>query len=254
MSQTTDQARGRSTASPGRKTARTPRGGSSLSPSVPAPPKRRRPALTALAVLLIVGGAALAGLLAVRMDSREPVMVISRDVSGGQLITRDMVESRNVSGDGLKTIPWDQRNSFIGKVYARQTIYSGELLRADLLRTSPPLAVDQAQVGVPLTSGKYPPGLRSGDAVRLVQIGDAQNPSQALCTGLVIEVGKAKSSGFGSDAKAAVATVVVPQGVADQVVGATGSDSLGIALIGRGVSIGDAQITDLSGGLSGGRR
>ena len=96
-----------------------------------------------------------------------------------------MLESRNVSGDGLETIPRDQRNSFIGKLYARQTIYPGQLLQTDLLRTSPPLAVDQAQVGVPLTSGKYPPGLRSGDAVRLVRIGDSQNPSQALCTGLV---------------------------------------------------------------------
>src|SRR4051812_46889057 len=101
MSQTTDQTRGRSTAAPSRKTARTPRGGSPLRSSVPSPPKRRRPALTALAVLLIVGGAALAGLLAVRMDSREPVMVVSRDVPGGTLITQDMVQSRNVSGDGL---------------------------------------------------------------------------------------------------------------------------------------------------------
>ena len=70
--------------------------------------------------------------------------------------------------------------------YARQTIYTGQLLQADLLRTSPPLEVDQAQVGVPLTSGKYPPGLRSGDAVRLVRIGDSQNPSEALATGLVL--------------------------------------------------------------------
>ena len=64
MSQTTDQARGKSgVPAPGRKarSARTPRGGSAPRASVPSPPKRRRPALTALAVLLIVGGAALAG-------------------------------------------------------------------------------------------------------------------------------------------------------------------------------------------------
>ncbi len=39
-----------------------------------------------------------------------------------------------------------------------------------------------------------------------------------------------------------MATVVVPQGVVDQVVGATGSDQLGIALIDRGVSVDDADI------------
>jgi hypothetical protein len=249
MSQTTDHTRGRNAASvPGRKTrsARTPRGASTLRPSVPAPPRRRRPALTALAVLLIVGGAALAGLLAVRMDTREPVLVVSRQIPVGTRITRDMLESRNVSGDGVKYIPTDQADKIL-KLYARTTIYPGQLLDADLLRTSPPLADDQAQVGVPLTSGKYPPDLRSGDAVRLLRIGDNQSPSQALCTGLVLEVTKSKSSGFGSDAKAPVATIVVPQDVADQVVGATGTDALGIALIGRGVSIDDAQIDTLGG-------
>jgi hypothetical protein len=254
MSQTTDQARGRSTSVPGKKSrpARSS-AGSTLRSSVPSPPKRRRPALTALAVLLIVGGAALAGLLAVRMDSRAPVLVISRDVNVGEKISANMLESRNVSGDGLGAIPTDQADQLIGKTYARETLYEGQLLQAKLLRKDPPLEADQAQVGVPLTSGRYPPGLRSGDAVRLVRIGDAQSPDQALCTGLVIEITQGKSSGFGSDAKASVATVIVPQSVADQVVGATGTDSLGIALVGRGVSIGDADITDLST-LSGGRR
>ncbi len=181
------------------------------------------------------------------MDSREPVLVVSRQVNAGELITAEMLESRNVSGEGLGTIPRGQADEIVDKLYARQTIYPGQLLQTDLLRSSPPLEVDQAQVGVPLTSGKYPPGLRSGDAVRLVRIGDAQNPSQALATGLVLEVSKGKSSGFGSDARSSVATIVVPQGVVDEVVGATGTDELGIALIGRGVSIGDASIDDLLG-------
>jgi hypothetical protein len=252
MSQTTDQ--GRKSAASGQapkagktRASRTPRGGSGLRPAEPSPPKRRRPALTALAVLLIVGGAALAGLLAVRMDSREPVLVVSQQVDAGELITADMLESRNVSGEGLGTIPRDQADEIVDKLYARQTIYPGQLLQTDLLRSTPPLEADQAQVGIPLTSGKYPPGLRSGDAVRLVRIGDAQNPSQALATGLVLEVTKGKSSGFGSDARSSVAAIVVPEGVVDEIVGATGTDELGIALLARGISIGDAQIDDLLG-------
>lgn len=243
MSQSNDQARDRASGSPFSK--RKPRSSGASFTAPPSPPKRRRPALTALAVLLIVGGAALAGLLAVRMDSREPVLVVDADVSTGQLITAKMLKSTNVSGDGLQVISYDQRDQVAGKLYARQTIYKGQLLQKSLLRKNPPLAVEQAQVGVPLTSGKYPPGLRSGDAVRLVRIGDSQAPSQALCTGLVLEVTQSKSSGFGSDAKASVATIVVPQDVVDQVVGATGGDNLGIALIARGVAIDDAQITNL---------
>ncbi len=252
MSQTTDQARGKSSVPvPGRKSrsARTPRGGSTLRTSVPSPPRRRRPALTALAVLLIVGGAALAGLLAVRMDSREPVVVVAQQINVGEQITEDKLQPAQRLRRRAARDRWDQRKQIIGKSYARETIRPGQLLQADLLRTDPPLELDQAQVGVPLTSGKFPSSLRSGDAVRLVRIGDTQRPSAALCTGLVIEVDRAaKSSGFGSDAKASVATVIVPQSVADEVVGATGTDELGAALIGRGVSIEDADIQDLSGG------
>jgi hypothetical protein len=247
MSQTTDQARGRANgSSPGKKPGRIRPGGSGpLTSSVPSPPRRRRPALTALAVLLIVGGAALAGLLAVRMDTREPVIVVNAQVPVGAKITEAMLASTNVSGDGLTTIPFDQRKQILG-TYARQTIYAGQLLQANLLRKNPPLEVDQAQVGVPLSSGKYPPGLRSGDAVRLVRIGDAQAPSQALSTGLVLEVKTSKSSGFGSEATTAVATILVPQGVVDDIVGATGGDNLGIALIGRGIGVDDADIKELT--------
>jgi hypothetical protein len=262
MSQTTDHARGRadgSTPKPGgqnstQKTTRkatrktTPPAGSAHRSGVPSPPKRRRPALTALAVLLIVGGAALAGLLAIRMDSREPVLVVNSKISVGEQITAEKLSSTNVSGDGLTVIPVDQADQVVDTLYARQTLYPGQPLQPELLRTSPPLEDDQAQVGVPLTSGKFPPGLRSGDAVRLVRIGDAQSPSQALCTGLVLEVSKSGSGGFGSDAKSSVATVVVPQSVADQVVGATGTDELGIALIDRGIGVDDADISDLSQG------
>jgi hypothetical protein len=247
MSQTTDQARGRTVGSSRGKKGNAPAAGSFRS-DVPSPPRRRRPALTALAVLLIVGGAALAGLLAVRMDTREPVLVAGTDISTGQKITAKMLRQTNVSGDGLNSISVDQVDQIDGKLYARQTIYKGQLLQNNLLRKDPPLEADQAQVGVPLSSGKYPPDLRAGDAVRLVRIGDTQRPSQALATGLVIKLTKGNSGGFGSDSKSSVATIIVPQSVSDQIVGATGTDSLALALTGRGVSVDDAEVTDLSGG------
>jgi hypothetical protein len=253
MSQTTGQTSGQTSNGRGRGGARAARPGRSSGParpSVPAPPRRRRPALTALAVLLIVGGAALAGLLAVRLDSREPVLVVSQQISTGEKVTGAMLAYKNVSGDGLDVITRDQAKDIVGKFYARQTLYKGQLLSVSQLRKNPPLEQDQAQVGVPLNSGKFPPDLRSGDAVRLTRIGDASNPSTALCTGLVLEVKQAKSGGFGSDAKASVAEILIPQSVTDLVVGATGTDDLGIAIIDRGVSLGDQDIEALAPGRS----
>jgi hypothetical protein len=251
MTQTTEQPRSR-TGSKADNRARSAFGRKGTAgaqrPGVPAPPKRRRPALTALAVLLIVGGAALAGLLAVRMDSREPVLVVNQQIDVGEQITLEMLSSTNVSGDGLSAIPVDQADQIAGKLYARQTIYEGQLLQTELLRKTPPLEGDQAQVGVPLSSGKFPPGLRSGDAVRLVRIGDSQNASEALATGLVLEVAKTEAGAFGSSQKTSVATILVPAGVADEIVSATGTEELGMALTARGVGVDEAEIQDLSGG------
>jgi hypothetical protein len=50
------------------------------------PPRRRRPGFAALAVLLVVGAAAAAGLLAVRLDARQPVLVARHDIAVGQQI------------------------------------------------------------------------------------------------------------------------------------------------------------------------
>lgn len=63
----------------------------------PTPPHRRRPALAALAVILIVGGAAIAGLLAMRLDSRTPVLVLNQDVAVGTKITSSMFTSSDVA-------------------------------------------------------------------------------------------------------------------------------------------------------------
>ena len=47
-----------------------------------------------------------------------------------------MLESRNVSGDDLGAIPADQKSKVLN-YYARQTIYPGQLLQTNLLRTEP---------------------------------------------------------------------------------------------------------------------
>ena len=120
----------------------------------------------------------------------------------------------------------------------------------DVLRKDPPLEDDQAQVGVPLTSGKYPPDLRSGDAVRLTRIGDASNPSAPLATGLVLKITTSKAGSFGSDSKSSVAEILIPKSVADLVVGATGTDDLGIVIVDRGVALGDEDIEALVPGRS----
>ncbi len=200
--------------------------------------------MAALAVLLIVGGAALSGLLALRLDSRDPVIVVNQEVPVGSKITTDMLSTTNVASDQLLLVPEDQVDSVIG-TYARTSLSKGQLLDTSMLTTRTPFDSDQIQVGVPLTAGQVPPGLRTGDEVRLVRIGDGSNPVKALAVGLILQTAAGEESGSFNSGSGSSAIVLVPSDAADAVVDAAGSEVLGMALIKRGVSVDEAALTTL---------
>ncbi|MBM9462878.1 hypothetical protein JL108_05405 [Aeromicrobium sp. YIM 150415] len=204
----------------------------------PAPPKRRRPAIAVIGVLLIVGGAALAGLLALRMDSRDPVVVLSTDVPAGTQITNDMLAQTNVASDSSLLVPAGQVDEIIG-TYAKTALSEGQLLDTTMLVQSSPFTGDVAQVGVTLSPGRVPAGLRSGDLVRVARLGDGQSPVRPLATAIVLQTSSDDGGGgglAGGGEAGATASLLVPGGAADAVVDAAGNDVLGLSLIERGLS------------------
>ncbi len=212
----------------------------------PSPPRRRRPAIAAIAVLLIVGGAALAGLLALRLDSRVPVLVVTQDVPAGTEITTDVLGTTRVASEGLDLIPESDARSVLG-TYASSALSAGQLLDTKLLTTAEPIGADQVRVGVPLQSGQVPPGLRSGDEVRIVRLGDGTNPVRPLAVGLYLESDSVESGGLSGGATSSTATLLVPASAADEIIDAAGNEVLGMALIRRGVPLDEAKLTVLGG-------
>jgi SAF domain-containing protein len=220
-------------------------GSSAYSTNRPSPPRRRRPGLAALAVLLIIGGAAIAGSLALRLDSREPVLVLNQDVAVGTKITASMLSTTNVASDKLMLIPEDQASSVIG-TYARTSLTRGELVDTSMLLRGAPFGSDVVQVGMPLSKGKVPSDLRAGDEVRIVRISDGNNPPQALALGIILSTSTASSGGsLGGDSSSASAMVLVPVAASDAVVDAAGNDAVGVSLVKRGVSAADADLRSL---------
>lgn len=222
------------------------RSGAANAQDRPSPPRRRRPALAALAVVLIVGGAALSGLLALRLDSREPVLVLTQDVPAGTEITTAMLGTTRVASKGLSIIPESDARTVLG-TYAKTQLNQGQLLDTTMVVTGDPIGDDQARVGVTFKAGQYPPGLQGADEVRLVRLGDGTAGAAPLSTALVIETNQdSGDSGLSGGAGGGLqATVLVPADAADDVVDAAGNERLGVALIKRGVTIGDAQLTVL---------
>lgn len=212
----------------------------------PSPPRRRRPTLAVLAVLLVVGGAALAGVLALRLDSRQPVLVMAQNVPAGTEITTDLLATTDVASDGLKVVPGDQAGQVLG-TFTTIPLAQGQLLETSSLTSATPFGTDKAQVGVPLEGGSAPDGLRSGDLVRLVRIGDGNTPPTPIATALVLSTNTDTRGGSlgGGGQTSSSATVLVPLAASDATVDAAANDRLGIALSQRGISVADARLVTL---------
>lgn len=240
-----------------RQRARTARGvGGRAVPTAtrPAPPRRRRPAVALLGVLLIVGGAALAGLLALRMDSRDAVVVVNADVPAGTEITRDMLGQTNAAIDSDVVVPVDSLATIVG-TYARVPLSKGQLLdKTMLVRDNPLEGGGIAEVGVPLVDGRVPDGLDSGDLVRVVRVGEGETPGQPLALALVkrppVETKGGGVLGGGGESRSSAATLLVPLEVADAIVDAAGNNRIGMSLVDRGVAVSD---TDRLRSLAAGR-
>jgi hypothetical protein len=207
---------------------------------LPTNTKRRRPAVAALAALLIVGGALIAGLLAIRMDERQAVIQISQNVGVGEKITREDLAEARVAGDSLTLIPADRANEIIG-AYAKVNLIKGQLLDPGQLTRTTPIAAGKAAVGIVLVDGRIPAaGLRSGDQVELVRIGQGSQSPVLIGTATVLDVPKqsADSAGLGGKSTTSqAATVLVDRELVKVVTDASGNNRIAVALLKSGTSV-----------------
>lgn len=197
----------------------------------PAPPRERKPALAALAVLLIVGGAAIAGLLAIRMDDRVPVVVAARDIPLGAEITQDMLTTTQVASDLDTLVPESQMSQLVGKQATKQ-VFAGELITAPVLyeRAGGWLVEGNVAVGASLAPGRMPAtGLEMGDIVKLVRVVDGSGE-------VLVEEARVsrRSGGDDTGSSPTVVTFIVTPEQAPKVAGVAANGELAAVLVSRG--------------------
>lgn len=197
--------------------------------------------MIALAVLLIVGAAALAGLLALRVDTREPVLVAARSITVGSQITRDDLATQRVAADGLATIPAGQSGLIVGQ-YAAQSIPAGRLLDKPMFTATGFLSPDKVAVGVSLAAGRMPAsGLSSGDRVQVILLADIKGtvlvPSAVVSStsgGGSSTSGSLLGGGSSSSSSAdSVATLIVSPSEAAPLAAAAAANKVAIVLVSR---------------------
>lgn len=142
---------------------------------LPTPPRERKPALAALAVLLILVGALGATMLVLRAGNRIEVIRLTGDVQAGESISDSKITSVMVNDDsGAAFVPWSQREA-LKKLQAKSTIYKGTVLVGQMFSAKSDVQQGKATVGVSLKEGQYPNTLKPGDNVAVYRVSSSSS-------------------------------------------------------------------------------
>ncbi|MFF1275226.1 hypothetical protein ACFVZC_17705 [Streptomyces marokkonensis] len=145
--------------------------GPAVGDRLPTPPRERKPALAALAVLLILVGALGVTTLVLRAGERIEVIKLTDTVPAGEAITDGKITSVMVNEDSSANfVPWEQRHGLM-KLQAKSTLYKGTVLVGEMFAKSSGLEQGEATVGVSLKDGQYPPNIKAGDHVAVYRVG-----------------------------------------------------------------------------------
>lgn len=206
---------------------------------IPVPRRERKPAMAALAVLLIVGGALVSAYLVMVSGQRVPVIRISQPVAAGQQIPPGALEEVQISATGrLDYIPWSDRGK-VAQTYATVTLVKGALLTNGMIGTAASVAKGTVVVGLALKPGQLPAGgVQPGDRVAVYAV-SVQGGQTGTETGSVLapaatvyDVAQPGQNDVQSDQ--VQVSVTVPAGEAPQVTQAASAGAVAVALLPAG--------------------
>ena len=138
---------------------------------MPSAPRERKPALAALAVLLVALGAVAAGYLVISAGHRVGAVEITQKVGQGQRIPASAIKEVEIaSNSGINYVAWQYANRVAG-IYAAVQIPAGTLLTSAMTTATNNLATGKVQVGLSLKPGQAPGNLLIGQTVEAFGVG-----------------------------------------------------------------------------------
>ncbi|MEV0591857.1 hypothetical protein [Nonomuraea cavernae] len=196
---------------------------------LPVPPRERKPALAALAVLLILGGALATTLLVMRSGDRISAIRITEQVGAGQPFTEQAIEEVQIADTGIDYVSWSQRQKVLDS-FAAVTILPGTLFIDDMgVTASQELGPGKAKVGLALKPGQAPAGLVKGDRVQVVHVPgrSSQTESRVLAqSALVVSVGAPGRTGGSGQI-----TVIVDSTASPEILRYASSGEIAVAVL-----------------------
>ena len=180
---------------------------------LPTPPRERKPALAALAVLLILVGALGATVLVLQVGNRVEVVKVTKEIPIGESITKANSTSVLVAADdSIHYVKWSQLKA-IQKYKAVTTIPGGTVVVGEMFAKKTSLPAGKASVGLALKEGQYPSNIKGGDVVAAYRVGrysassnGSASPGTSGGTSNSLLVDKARVGSVKDDSDATVST------------------------------------------------
>jgi hypothetical protein len=192
--------------------------------------RERRPALAALAVILILLGAAGSALIAVNSGNRSDYVAIAADLEPGHKLDRKDLSRGDLAGATGSLIPWSEAQTYIGQ-YTTTKLYKDQFVTKDNFTADKPIPDNGALVGVSLEGGRAPSdGIGVGDIVSVIRVPTANQdatPAQTLVTAAEVTASSGAISDKQTNANTTLnVTVLVPSEKATAVAAAAAGKTL----------------------------
>ncbi|MEU1262828.1 hypothetical protein ABZ839_10765 [Streptomyces cellulosae] len=214
--------------------------GPSVGDRLPTPPRERKPALAALAVLLILVGALGATMLVLQAGDRIEVVKITEEIPAGQAVDDSNTTSVMVAEDpGIHYVKWSQLDA-LKKLKAVTTIPKGVVAVGEMFGEEAKVPEGKALVGVSLKEGQYPAGLKSGSTVAAYRVGGTSRS------------GSGDDADGGSAGSAGGDSVIVDKAVVNYVQDRKSDDIVGSTNLPVTLLVDEAQATALTQAASNG--
>ncbi|WP_192809070.1 hypothetical protein [Actinomadura montaniterrae] len=208
--------------------------GTSGGQRLPVSPRERKPALAALAVLLILGGALASAYLVMASGQRVSAIRIAQPVAAGQQIPQSALEEVQIGDTGVQFINWSERLN-VSRYYASVPLVKGALLTNGMISRTDEAAKGRLVVGLALKPGQLPSGgVESGKKVTLYAVGNGSGGGPRAGTVLAAEAIVINVGGGGGDRLRSDQTTVdvaVAPADAPQVTEAASAGTVALALI-----------------------
>jgi Flp pilus assembly protein CpaB len=210
------------------------RGPGSTGRSGPLPVRQKRPGYAVIAIVLIVGLAALGAYFYTKAGQKTPIVVVTKDVAAGHRIERSDLSTVNVAG-GLTAIGGSNLNSVVGEV-ATVELLPGTPLQRAMVTSASPLPSGSSLVGVELKPGQLPAGgINDGAKVQVLQLPNKNSTSASTpqnATVLATSATVYQSATDPSQTGGSLVTLIVPSDNAPAIAAASSSGLVALVQVG----------------------